>query len=64
MVAYIAGQFAPAGRRMGHAGAVIQHGLGDAASKIQALKGAGVYIAESPVTIGETMAAALAKRRA
>ena len=59
VVAYIAGQFAPAGRRMGHAGAVIQHGLGDAASKIRALKGAGVHIAESPVTIGETMARAL-----
>jgi len=64
VAAYIAGQFAPAGRRMGHAGAVIQHGLGDAASKIQALKGAGVHIAESPVTIGETMARALAGRSA
>ncbi len=59
VVAYIAGRYAPPGRRMGHAGAVIQHGLGDAESKVSALKGAGVYIAESPVQIGATMARAL-----
>ena len=60
VAAYIAGQFAPSGRRMGHAGAIIEHGLGLASAKIQALKGAGVQIAETPAAIGEKMARALA----
>ena len=59
VTAYIAGQFAPAGRRMGHAGAIIEHGLGQASAKIQALKGAGVHIAETPAAIGDTMANAI-----
>lgn len=59
VVAYVAGRYAPPGRRMGHAGAIIQHGTGDAEAKIAALRDAGVHIAESPVVIGATMAKTL-----
>ncbi len=61
VVAYVAGRFAPPGRRMGHAGAIIQHGTGGAEAKIEALRAAGVHIAESPVTIGTTMAQILVR---
>ena len=60
IVAYVAGRFAPAGRRMGHAGAIIQHGGGGADEKLEALRSAGVHIADSPVNIGATMAKVLA----
>jgi succinyl-CoA synthetase alpha subunit len=62
LVAYVAGRFAPAGRRMGHAGAIIQHGSGGADEKLEAMAGAGIHIADSPVTIGATMARVLGSR--
>lgn len=60
VIAFIAGRTAPAGRRMGHAGAVISGGRGSAEDKTQALAEAGVRIVTTPDRIGETMAALLA----
>lgn len=59
VAAFIAGSTAPAGKRMGHAGAIIMGGKGTAAGKKQALVSAGVYLAETPDIIGETMIKAL-----
>ncbi len=55
VTAFIAGITAPSGKRMGHAGAIISGGKGTAEDKIEALKGAGCFIAHSPALIGQTM---------
>ena len=59
IAAFIAGVTAPAGRRMGHAGAIISGGKGTAQGKMQALRSAGVLVTESPAEMGETMLKAL-----
>jgi succinyl-CoA synthetase alpha subunit len=57
---FIAGQTAPPGKRMGHAGAIISGGKGTAKEKVAAMKQAGIRMASSPATIGQTLQEALA----
>jgi succinyl-CoA synthetase alpha subunit len=62
VIGFIAGQTAPPGRRMGHAGAIVSGGKGTAKEKMQVMQDCGIHVVESPAEIGTTVAKALGKK--